>query len=144
MIYANSSIDTTSSYIFSKLSPVDRIYMKYNPLITDNNVLRYVRIKNDAFITLHDYYDDAYRDNHPFKGLVVNIAAIDSSRGNGDTDYLLKNAISDMRSMTDSHSDCIIAEIDPSNDHALNLFERNGFTPIGSDDKIYYICYTRS
>lgn len=145
MIYANSTIETTVNYICDKLPAEDKLFIDPRPLARDNDQLRYVRIRRHSFIALHNYYGDKFLKDHPLGGLVVTIAAINGSRGNGDTDYLLKNAIADMRDMIDYESRCLVAEIHKNNEHAKDLFERNGFARTLEDDKkIYYLCYTRS
>lgn len=145
MLYANSSIETSVNHTLRELPDKDRIYITSHPLIKDNDRIRYVRVRNQSFIILHDYNGDKFIKDHPVGGLVVTIVATGSSRGNGDTDYLIQNAISDMRCMTDYNSRYLVAEIHRSNTHAMNLFDRNGFTPeLDDSDKIYYICYTRS
>ena len=145
MIYANSSIETSINHTIRELPDEDRRFIDDTPLMRDNDLIRYVRIRNQSFIILHDYNGDEFLENHPLGGLVVTIASANSSRGNGDTDYLLQNAVSDMRAMFDYSSRCLVAEIHKDNVHAIDLFGRNGFTPgLEDSDKIYYLCYTRS
>lgn len=145
MIYANSSIETSINHTINELPDEDKRFIDDTPLMRDNDLIRYVRIRNQSFIILHDYNGDKFLNDHPLGGLVVTIASACSSRGNGDTDYLIQNAVSDMRCMFDHSSRCLVAEIHKDNVHAISLFERNGFTPGLEDfDKIYYLCYTRS
>lgn len=145
MLYANSSIETSINQTIRELPAEDKRFIDDKPLMRDNDLIRYVRVRNQAFIILHDYNGDKFIEDHRLGGLVVTIASVNSSRGNGDTDYLIKNAISDMRTMPDHNSRCLVAELHRDNVHAINLFRRNGFTPgLEDSEKIYYLCYTRS
>ena len=145
MIYANSSIETSINHTISELTDEDRRFIDDAPLMRDNDLIRYVRIRNQSFIILHDYNGDSYKGSHPLGGLVVTVASVNSSRGSGDTDYLIQNAVSDMRCMFDHSSRCLVAEVHKDNSHAIGLFERNGFTlGLEDSDKLYYLCYTRS
>lgn len=145
MLYDNSSVGNTINYIFNKLPAEDKLFVPSNPIYTDNDVVRYVRIKNLSYIVLHDYSDGRFTKYHPMNGMGISIASIETSRGKGDTDYLIKNAIADMREIYDYGSRCLVAEIDKRNSHAIDLFERNEFSlAMEDDDKVYYICYTRS
>ena len=145
MIYANSSIETSINHTIGELSAEDRRFIDDTPLMRDNDLIRYVRIRNQSFIILHDYNRNEYVDSHPLGGLVVTIASANGSRGNGDTDYLIQNAISDMGRMFDHSSRRLVAEIHRDNSHAVNLFERNEFAlGLEDSDKLYYLCYTRS
>lgn len=87
---------------------------------------KYINIKNDAYITLDDY-GDKYKSIHPYKGKIISIAASTKSRGTGDTDWLVKQAIKD------NPNTRLIAEIDSDNDYSSNLFIRNGFKLIDED-----------
>ena len=145
MIYANSSIETSINHTIRELPDEDRRFIDDTPLMRDNDLIRYVRIRNQSFIILHDYNGDSYKGSHPLGGLVVTVASVNSSRGNGDTDYLIQNAVSDMRCMFDHSSRCLVAEVHKDNVHAINLFLRNEFTlGLEDSDKFYYHCYTRS
>lgn len=145
MLYDNSSVGNVINYVYNRLPAEDKIFVPNNPIYTDNEVVRYVRVKNLAYIVLHDYSDRKFLKDHPIKGMSVSVASIDTSRGNGDVDYLLKNAIEDMGLMYYDSSRCMVAEINKSNSHAIRLFERNGFSLAAENDgMIYYILYTRS
>lgn len=87
---------------------------------------KYINIKNDAYILLDDY-GDKYKSIHPYKGKIISIAASTKSRGTGDTDWLVKQAIKD------NPNTRLIAEIDSDNDYSSNLFIRNGFKLIDED-----------
>lgn len=144
MLYDNSSVGNTINYIYNKLPAEDKLFVPTNPIYTDNKAVRYVRVKNLSYLVLHDYSDKKYIDDHPFLGMNISIASIETSRGNGDTDYLLNNAVEDMGSMYDYGTRCMIAEIDKSNSHAIELFERNKFKlAADKEDTVYYIRYTR-
>ena len=95
---------------------------------------KYINIKNDAYITLDDY-GDKYKNEHPYKGKIISIAASTKSRGTGDTDWLVKQAIKD------NPNSRLIAEIDSDNVHSSNLFTRNGFKQIDEFDGIKFYVY---
>ena len=95
---------------------------------------KYINIKNDAYITLDDY-GDKYKNEHPYKGKIISIAASTKSRGTGDTDWLVKQAIKD------NPNSRLIAEIDSDNDHSINLFTRNGFKQINDVNGIKFYVY---
>lgn len=83
----------------------------------------YANVKNDAYIVMDDY-KGKYKDEHPYSGKIISIAAGPKSRGKGDTDYLIKQAQKDNKGST------LIAEIDTGNTRSENLFKRNGFVKI--------------
>lgn len=147
MIYANnSSISTAINYIYNNLSANQLMFIDRNPLITDNDALRYVRIKNSSFLTMHDYYYDLkYRKSHPAKGLVVTIAGLDYADKDSDINYLLNNAVLDARSMDDENSRYLVAEINVLDTYKRDLFiEHNFKLSFDRNDTSYYICDTRS
>lgn len=145
MIYANSSISTAINYIYKNLPAEQLLFINKNPLIKDNNALRYVRIKNSSFLTMHDYYDLKYRKLHPVKGLVITVAGLDYSDRNNDIDYLINNAVLDARAMEDENSRYLVAEVNALDEYRRNLFINHNFK-LSSDlnNVLYYVCDTRS
>lgn len=145
MLYANSSISTAVDHVLQNLTPEEQLYLPYNPLVRDNDVIRYVRIKRLAFITMHDFKDKKYKEKHPIEGLVVTIAGLESSKKAGDLDFLIKHAISDARMMEDESSKFLVAEINKSDKEKQELFSRNGFKLIAENEEtFFYSCSTRS
>lgn len=117
--------------IHASLSAKEKYYLG------DMNVSKYTtyaKTKNGAYITLDNYRGD-YRDEHPYSGQIISIAANKKSRGTGATDSLIKGAIKD------NPSSRLIAEIDTENTASQRLFKRNGFKKIGSRDGILFFAY---
>lgn len=84
----------------------------------------YAKSKNGAYIILDDYKGD-YKDEHPYDGKIISIAASKEARGTGATDKLIASA------KREFPNDRLIAEIDSDNKASKNLFQRNGFKEIG-------------
>lgn len=94
----------------------------------------YAKTRNGAYITLDDYHGE-YKDEHPYSGKIISIAASKKSRGTGATDSLVKQAIKD------NQGSRLIAEVDSGNDYSANLFKRNGFKLMDSSGDILYYVY---
>lgn len=94
---------------------------------------KYAKTKGGAYIILDDY-GGGYKDEHPYDGKIISIAASKDARGKGMTDKLISGAKKEFP------NDRLIAEIDSENHASKKLFERNGFKPIGkigSDIDVY-------
>lgn len=94
----------------------------------------YAKVRNGAYITL-DNYGTKYKDEHPYRGEIVSIAASKNARGTGTTDSLIRQAIKE------NPSSRLVAEIDTGNDASRKLFERNGFKLAQKKDDIYFYIY---
>ena len=144
MLYSHSSVGNTINYVYKLLTPEDKLFVPRNPVLIDNEAIRYVRTRGMSYIVVHDYRSHKYKRYHPVSGLYVSVASVNSSRGNGSTDYLIRQAIDDIE-LIDDLNGCLIAEIDNRNSYSIELFKRNGFVPIfenGND--IYYSYYLES
>lgn len=117
--------------IYNSLSKREKKYLG-DMLIS--KYTKYINIKNDAYIALDDY-GDKYKNIHPYKGKIISIVASTKSRGTGDTDWLVRQAIKD------NPNSRLIAEIDFDNDHSNNLFIRNGFKQIDDVNGIKFYVY---
>lgn len=139
MLYAHSSLGNAIQYIHRNLSPEDRMFLSGDPIYHDNGTLRYARVLKMAYLVLHDYSDGRYEREHPVRGLSVTVASFGSSRGMGHTDQLIQNAIEDVGLMEEVMP-VLVAEIDPRNVRAIDLFQRNGFThALDANDLSYYV-----
>lgn len=116
--------------IHDKLSEKEKYYLG-DQLVS--KYTKYAKSKGGAYIILDDYGGE-YKDEHPYDGKIISIAASKESRGKGMTDKLITGAKKEFP------NDRLIAEIDSDNSPSKKLFERNGFKnigKIGSDIDVY-------
>ena len=100
---------------------------------TTDDVKFFFNKDQTAYLITADYHGE-FKDEHPYSGKIIGIAAEKKARGTGDTDKLISQAKEEFK------NDRLVAEIDDNNIPSKKLFERNGFKNVETIDGIsYYI-----
>lgn len=121
--------------ILDIVNSLDKQELDYicNDKFIDSPYLIYRKIKDDSFIEVY-YYSKELKDEHPISGNNILIVSSPNSRGMGNADYLLKQALKECP------GNFFVYETDKTNKASIHLAQKNGFQLYKNiDDVLYYV-----